>query len=78
MYHALLHFSFSGLYSVQMWKIRTRRSPNTDTFHAVLKIILGERTWLNVEDMIKNINNSSFKISSKHINKVQKEKKKVS
>ena len=78
MYHALLHFSFSGLYSVKMWKIRTRRSPNTDTFHAVLKIILGERTWLNVEDMIKNINNSSFKISSKHINKVQKEKKKVS
>ena len=78
MYHALLHFSFSGPYSVQMWKIRTRKSPNTDTFHAVLKIILGERTWLNVEDMIKNINNSSFKISSKHINKVQKEKKKVS
>ena len=49
-----------------------------DTFHAMLKIILGQKTWLNVAEMIKNINNSSFKISSKHINKVQKEKKKVS
>ena len=44
--------SFSGPYSVRMWEIRTRKTPNTDTFHAVINFIEYQlvRTLSNIYD----------------------------